>query len=575
MKELYGTPVSGGIVLGPAVHWRADIPVPPPTPLTANSVDAALTAHDRTRKQVEQDLLRQMEKAGPSSSRYETLQSQIEDIVNDADFNRLVCGEITERYVSPDRAVYELAFQKIETLYRKLDRAVKGQASYWRAVLHRYLHTYAGNPPIHLANLVRPCIIVAKKLKPQQLVDLDVANTLGFITEEGTFSCHAAIMAREYGIPAIMGVANALNEIGDNAAVLVDTTSGTISTNLDAIKYHFMEQEQRRLDSPAAKPPVALHTKSATKTVTTDGARVRVGLSLGAVGTENAVVAAQADNIGLYRSEFLFLKERRPPGEEMQYEQYRRVLARHPGKTVTVRTIDFSEDKKPTWFDAYREDNRHVAKQGLRLALDNPQLFLTQLRAVLRASHHGNVRLAFPLVADVGEYFEALALLDEAKKQLAAQRIPYDKALPTGPIIELPSAAVLADSFAREADFALIGSNDLCQYLLAADRADPAVSLYYQLFHPVMFRTIASVHKAFNARGKRVTLCGELANDPRATPVLLGIGIRDLSVSPAYLSLIQRRISGASLVAMQTVAIEALQLQRTEDIVELLQEAMP
>lgn len=568
MKELFGAPVSGGIALGPVLILRSDIPHPGPGALQPKEVRQALDKYARIKAALREDLLQVATRMDDDSPRKGALQKQVQDVVDNEGFDELIRTEIEGRLVPPDRAVYQIGTQYIERLQNSRDALLRERAADLQEVVNRFLGLYAGVYVADLAALPGPRVVVARELTARDLATFDVENTLALVTELGSSSSHAAIIARDHGIPALMGVRRALDYLMEGELVLVDATSGCVRTKPDAQTMSWYAEEKRRVDQ-RREGQARFAAKNAQ---TADGVRIYIGLNIGAGGKEEKAVMGLVDNVGMLRTEYLFMAASAPPSEEVQYEYYRRVLTRYAGKTVTLRTVDLGGDKQPVWLPAFRDDGAKQEKRGLRLTLDNPAILKTQLRASLRASAHGRLRIMFPMVIGLDDYRQALEMVELVKLELAAENEPFDSAVPTGPMIEVPGAALLADAFAEEADFAAIGTNDLSQYLLAADRMNPDLELYYQPFHPVVFRLVADVCASFVKAEKPLSVCGELAGDLRAAPVLVGLGVRELSISPIALGPLKRRLNAQSLLGMEQLACEILQMSRTQDILNRLEE---
>ena len=363
------------------------------------------------------------------------------------------------------------------------------------------------------------------------------------VTQAGSQTSHSAIIARSYDIPTIVGAAGALDLLQDGETVVVDCRSGTVLTQLDEEEMEAYRRLHRELQE---KKRVVLGLRNAAP-VTRDGQRIRMELNMEALTQEVLDTREYVDGVGLFRTEFLYMNRWDLPGEEEQFQTYRRVAEAFGGKPVTLRTIDLGGDKPAPCIAMPQEDNPFLGNRALRLCLARPEVFRTQLKAVLRAAVYGNIRLLLPMVSGVEDILYAKAALEEARQELRAEKKEFRGQVPLGIMVEIPSVALTADLAAGEADFACLGTNDLCQYLMAADRQNPTVSMYYRPLHPAVLRVIAQVTQAFHRQGKPVTCCGEMAGDPVAALALLGLGVDGLSMSAASLPAIKQVIRSMEL----------------------------
>jgi phosphotransferase system enzyme I (PtsI) len=308
--------------------------------------------------------------------------------------------------------------------------------------------------------------------------------------------------------------------------------------------------------------------------ITADGMRIDVMLNIAAASPEELEAAKYADGVGLFRTEFLYLGRSNLPTEDEQYSIYRRVLEIYGNKPVTLRTLDIGGDKQLDCMDLPHEDNPFLGNRALRLCLNHPDVFRTQLRAALRAGLHGNLRIMFPMVGSINDILSAKQAVTEAAQSLEEESIPYDGNVKLGIMIEIPSIALMADEAVQLVDFASIGTNDLCQYLLAADRMNSAVTDYYQSYHPAMFRLISTVAEAFTRAGKELCVCGELGGDAFAGPLLIGLGLRSLSMGVSSLGRCKKTICGLTIEYAENIASKVLRLNTARDVESFLAESL-
>ncbi|MCM3623277.1 phosphoenolpyruvate--protein phosphotransferase [Brevibacillus borstelensis] len=411
-------------------------------------------------------------------------------------------------------------------------------------------------------------IVVAHDLSPSDTAQLDTGLIKGFATQIGGGTSHSAVMARALGIPAVVGLGQALEQVEDGDLIVLDGTAGLLCLRPD--EEELSSYEQKRADWLREKKRQARWAE--LPTVTQDGHRVELGANIGHPDECRAVQQVGGEGIGLFRSEFLFMNRASMPDEEEQFQAYRQVAQDMNGKPVVIRTLDIGGDKELPYMNLQSELNPFLGYRAIRLCLDREELFLTQLRAILRASHYGSVKLMYPMIATLEEWRAANRLLAEAKETLARAGIPFDPAIEVGLMIEVPAAALASELFARDADFLSIGTNDLIQYTLACDRINEQVSGLYQPFHPAILRLIRQVIDAAHRYGRRVSMCGEMASDPLAIPLLLGMGLDGFSMSASSVLAARELINQLSFEEMKELAEAALKLEGQEQVKALLLE---
>jgi len=399
-------------------------------------------------------------------------------------------------------------------------------------------------------------VVVTSELTPSQAAAMDPGRVEGVVAGAGGATAHAAFILAARGIPAVFGVGDHWAQVRDGDTVVVDGNRGLVAVNpspqeLDA----FLVQKAAWQAEQAAL--VRLRHKPAE---TADGLRrVELGANIGGPADVAAALAAGAEGVGLFRTEFLFLDRPDLPSEEEQFQVYKAVLAGMGGRPVIIRTLDAGGDKPVPALGLGPETNPFLGYRAIRVCLDRTDVFATQLRALLRASVHGRLLIMFPFIATVAEVRQAKGVLAAVKAGLDREGIPYDPHVQVGVMIEIPSAAVTADLIAREVDFFSIGSNDLTQYTLAVDRTNEKVAAYYDSLHPAVLRLCKNVIDAAHAAGIWAGMCGEMAGDPRAIPVLLGLGLDEFSMSPAALPKAREIIRSLTLAEAQAYARAALQ----------------
>ncbi len=422
-------------------------------------------------------------------------------------------------------------------------------------VVQRVLKALMGHPS-HLpldVDFDSERILVAHELTPADMVIFKNVHFAAFVTDLGGATSHTAILARSMAMPSVMALHNARGLIRDHDLLIVDGRDGVVLVNPDeaVLAEYRLRQNQWRIDTDKLK-----RLKSG-KSATLDGTAVELMANIELVSDIDAVKAAGAHGVGLFRSEFLFLNRDDLPTEDEQYEAYRAVAEALEGKPVTIRTLDLGADKQAPWGHTVA-DNPALGLRAIRLCLVEPGLFHTQLRAILRASAHGRVRILVPMLANFVELRQTLQRIDEAKESLRRDGLKFDDGIPVGGMIEVPAAALSATFFAEQLDFLSIGTNDLIQYTLAIDRADDSVAHLYDPLHPAVLGLIQQTLRAGAKAGKPVSVCGEMAGDPLLTRLLLGLGLRSFSMHPASLLQVKQQVLRSHLDEISPVAQKLL-----------------
>ncbi len=414
-------------------------------------------------------------------------------------------------------------------------------------------------------------IVLASDLTPADTVLIQHNGITAFVTEYGGPTSHTAILARSLGIPAIVGLHHALKYINENDFIILDGTHGVVIVNPDknSLKhYQKLQKDEKRYYSMLSR----LKGKPA---ITQDGINIELQANIELPRDFDTVKEVGADGVGLYRTEFLYMNRDVPPNEEEHYETYTHVIKILKGLPLTIRTLDLGADKQ---VDGGRLSgpiaaNPALGLRAVRLCLKEPGLFKTQLRAIIRASVHGPVRLMIPMLSNTSEMMQVLQMIEEIKSELNDKKIPYDRHLQIGGMIEVPAAAVCADIFAKHLDFLSIGTNDLIQYTMAIDRVNDEVNYLYDPLHPAVLRLIHSTLKAGDKYDIPVAMCGEMAGDPAYTSLLLGLGLREFSVHPAVLLEIKQIITQSNIEDLTRLAKKAIKAENGPEVAEIMSKA--
>ena len=413
-------------------------------------------------------------------------------------------------------------------------------------------------------------ILIAHDLTPSETAQIDTQYVKGFVTNIGGRTSHSAIMARSLEIPAIVGTKEAMDKVQDGDFIIIDATIGEVYINPSDEKISEYESKRERY-LEELKELLKLKDEP---TLTKDGIQVELAANIGSPQDLSGVLQHGAEGVGLFRTEFLYMGRDTFPTEEEQYAAYKYVLETMGDKPVVIRTLDIGGDKQLPYLDLPEELNPFLGYRAIRLCLDQPELFKTQLRALLRASVHGNLRIMFPMIATLDEFIQAKELLLEAKEELTTNGIEVSDSIQVGMMVEIPSAAVLADQFAQVVDFFSIGTNDLIQYTFAADRMNEHVSYLYQPYHPSILRLVKHVIDSAHKHGKWVGMCGEMAGDPLAVPLLLGLGLDEFSMSATSILPTRKLLRNLSKEDMTKLAAEAVEKRTMEEVVNLVKQTV-
>ncbi|MFO7542390.1 MAG: phosphoenolpyruvate--protein phosphotransferase [Thiobacillus sp.] len=550
--SLHGIGVSGGIAIGYA-HLTSNARVEVPQYLL-------------DQKHIKDELARFDEAILATRSELETLRNQIPDdapaeLSAFLDMHLLFLGD-TAIAEEPKRLIHDTQCnaewalaQQMEALvarFEEIDDAyLRSRQEDVVQVVQRVLKVLTGHPS-HLpldVDFDAERILVAHELSPADMAMFKNVRFAAFITDLGGATSHTAILARSMAVPSVMALHNARGLIRDHDLLIIDGRDGVVIVNPDesVLAEYRLRQNQWNIDTDKLK---RLKT---SKSSTLDGAPIELMANIELLSDIDAVKAAGAQGIGLFRSEFLFLNRSDLPSEEEQYESYKAVAEAMEGKPVTIRTLDLGADKQAPWGHTEAE-NPVLGLRAIRLCLAEPGLFHTQLRAILRASQHGRVQMLIPMLVSFVELRQTLQRIDEARASLVKDGLTFDENMPIGGMIEVPASALSATYFAEHLDFLSIGTNDLIQYTLAIDRSDDSVAHMYDPLHPAVLNLVQQTIRAGTKAGKPVSVCGEMAGDPQLTRLLLGLGLRTFSMQPASLLQVKQQVLRSHLEELTPLA---------------------
>ena len=470
---------------------------------------------------------------------------------------------IREQKVGAEYSFHEVSGRYIGALAAIEDEYLRERAADMRDLAVRVLDNLLEvKTEFDLHHLSEPCILVSHDLSPSMTAQLDKRFVLGFATDVGGHTSHTAIMARSLGIPAVVGLQNISSELESGDYALLDGYNGNFIVNpTDQSLF-----EYGQLAKIKASLEEKLREIKMQPAVTLDGKNITLSANIEDQNDIEAVLAGGAEGVGLFRTEFLFISRPTLPTEEEQFKVYQQVAAALKPNPVVIRTMDLGGDKFSSHLEVAKEMNPFLGWRAIRFCLAQPEVFRSQLRAILRASAEGNVKMMYPMISGLDELKQANALVEKCKDELRAEKIPFDEKMEIGAMIEIPSAALVADVLAQHANFFSIGSNDLIQYTLAADRTNERVSHLYEPTHPAIIRLIKLTVEAAHKRGIWTGVCGEIAGDPVLAPLLVGLGVDKLSAAPSLVAPVKYIIRRLKLSEAQSLAEFACQSESPSEI---------
>lgn len=563
--EYNGIAGSGGIVIGRAYIYKNE-PVMINEHLIEDNkineelhkVDEALLLTQNQINKIKEQALKDF--GGEEASIFDAHLMILEDPELISGIKQMITNE---RYHS-SKAASKVIDNFIDMFSMMEDEYLKERAADIKDVGNRFIRNLLGVEAQDIGNLSHNVILVAHDLTPSDTALMDKKHVQGFATNVGGRTSHTAIMARSLEIPAVLGLYDITEKVQNNDIMIIDGTIGKVIVHPDEKTIAEYRNKVQQYEEHKA----ALKNIAKLPSVTLDGKRVEIVANIGGAGDVDSVIEYGGDGVGLFRTEFLYMDRDRLPSEEEQFNAYKEVAEKLKGKPIIIRTLDIGGDKKLSYLPLQEEMNPFLGFRAIRLCLEMRDLFKTQLKAILRASTNKNLLIMYPMISSIDEVVEANKVVNEAKCELRSQGIAFDEKIKCGVMIEIPSAAMTADILIQEVDFFSIGTNDLCQYTLAVDRMNEKISNLYQPFHPGVLRLIKNVIDASHCAGKFTGMCGELAGDPAATLLLLGLGLDEFSMSASSLLPVKKIIRNTSMEEAKKIAEHALTLKTSAEIQE-------
>jgi len=569
--RLKGVAASAGIVIAPGfIYQKQELDIPMYF-VHENGIDKELERFDNalleTRRQIQ--LIRTdiaMNLGEDEAKIFDAHLLVLEDIA--------LIGE-THDEVKRSKNNVEHCFHQVSQKYIDFfknidDEYLKERVNDIRDVARRLLGNLLGNSDTHLGRLpdmARGCILVSKDLHPSDTTSLHSAGLKGIITDSGGATSHTAIMARSLQLPAVVGLHNSSELVGEHDMILIDGYEGNVVINPSQETLNEYDEYRQRKENVAAVFSSEIYQPG----YSLDEKRIPLSINIEGLREAEQLDRLHADGVGLFRTEAIFLRDNAIVPEQQQFEEYKAVMEVSGGRPVVFRTFDLGGDKliSAAGFSS-KESNPFMGLRAIRYSLRFPDVFKSQLRAILRASVYGKIKIMYPMISGLGELLEANRFLEEVKSELDSQGVPFDREIPIGSMIEIPSAAVMSDSIAEHCNFLSIGTNDLIQYLLAVDRINDMISDLYEPYHPAVIRTIKQIVTGAHSKGVKVSVCGEMAGDPIFSSLLIGLGVDELSVAPGSFAEIKYLIRHLSVEKAQEMANETLTISNPIRIYQIL-----
>ena len=563
MIELKGIPASGGIAIGPAYLWAKEEFVIARQEISESQIAAQIQLFEEALIKTRHEILDLQKKIA------EGMGQNVAEIF-DAHLlvleDRMLIEEVIFQ-LKKEKLTAAYVFQNVLKKYIQVflnieDEYLKERVSDINDVSRRVLRNLLGKSAKRLEDFKEKVILVANDLSPSDTAAMHKKNVLAFITSIGGKTSHTAIMAKSMEIPAVVGLETATLKIATGDILIIDGTTGVIIVNPDEVTLEKYRKESRAFKDTTQRY-ISLKDEPA---LTTDKRRVRVAANIELPDEIPSIIEHGAEGIGLYRTEFFYMNRTDIPSEEEHYQAYKFVAEAVKPQSVIIRTLDIGGDKFLSHLEVPHEMSPFLGWRAIRFCLARPDMFKSQLRAILRASVHGNLKLMYPMISGIEELRQANTLLEESKNELLREGRPFDESIKVGAMIEVPSAAMTADILAKEVDFFSIGTNDLIQYSIAVDRSNEKVAYLYEPAHPGVLRLIKNIIDIGHKSNLSVGMCGEMAGDPIFTLILLGMGLDEFSMPSLMIPEIKHIIRSVSMPEAVSISQEALSFSTTKDV---------
>lgn len=564
-----GTSASPGIALGKALIYEQEELIIEKKEINSvkeetNRFDEALQISKKELKEVKQKALEEL-----GEDKAAIFEAHLM-VLDDPELINSTKSKIESQNLNAEFAFKTIIDQFIQMFESMDNEYMRERAADIKDVSGRVLRHILGKTVVDLANLEEEVIVVASDLTPSDTATMNKEKVLGFLTDIGGRTSHSAIMARSLEIPAVVGLKDITKKVNNDDYVVFNGDTGEIIVNPDIET----KEKYKKLKNDYENMKRELQQLIGEESISDDGRKVEIA---GNIGTPNDIEGLEnndAEGVGLYRTEFLYMNRDKLPTEEEQFESYKKVLESMNPKPVVIRTLDVGGDKNLPYLELEKEMNPFLGYRAIRLCLDKKEIFITQLRALLRASKYGKLRIMFPMISSLEELLEAKEVLENVKKDLDSENIEYSNDIEIGIMIEIPAAAVMSDILAKHVDFFSIGTNDLIQYTTAVDRMNEKIHHLYSFFSPAVLRLIKMTIDNGHKEGIWVGMCGEMAGDQKLIPILLGMGLDEFSMSPISILPARRLIRSLKYEDAKKIADKVVTMGKAEDIENYMSEVL-
>ena len=564
-QYIKGVGAAPGLNIGQAIWWRKEKPVIETRSIsdTDAEIEKLNQAIEKAREQIQE--LRTIAAQRMSDEEAAVFDAHLA-FLDDPGFTGEMKNRIQSKKQNAESICQEVTDEMSQLMASLDDEYMQARADDIRDVGSRLLLILSGKKPFDPSLLKPGHVVIAEELTPSDTAQFPEGIS-GMVTERGSQTAHAAIMARTLGIPAVLGLGEQIKQIEDDDIIVLDGDQGTIQINPDKKTEESIRQQIEK--QKEAREQALKEAKADAHTA--DGKRIQVFANIGNLNDVEIALKNHAEGVGLFRTEFLYLENDHWPTEEEQYDAYAKVLKAFGDRPVVIRTLDIGGDKDLPYAELPEEENPFLGHRAIRFCLSNPDIFKTQLRALLRASSHGNLWIMFPMIENLAEIRQAKELLNECKTELKNEGISFADEIPVGIMIEIPAAAINADILAPEVDFMSIGTNDLTQYTLAADRGNEKVAHLYDAAHPAVLRLVKMTCDAAEKAGIIVGMCGELAGDTAMTEALVGLGLHELSMSAGTIPEVKQKVRQTDSEKAKELAAELLNQKDGDQVRQFIQ----
>ena len=564
-----GIPASPGVVIGKVFLLDRESIRVTKEKIEENEVAKEILKFKKALNDTKEEVLKIKEKV---AKRIDPDHAKIFDaqimIMEDELINNAVIEKIKQERSNAEFVYKKVIERTIKSLSSSKDEYLRERVMDIKAVGRRLIYNLLGIKHLTLESIDSPVILVARSLSPGDVVHMKKESILGFATDMGGGTSHVALLAKSMGIPAVVGLKNLFDQVLDKQSIILDGIKGEVLICPDEQTLKEYEKRRRYILQKTAE----LSELKSLPAETQDGRKIELSANIELPSDTDSAIEYGAEGIGLFRTEYLYITRADFPTEEEQYIAYQEVAEKVYPKSVILRTFDLGGDKFDRHTGSLYETNPFLGWRAIRACLDLPEIFKVQLRAMLKASAKKNIKIMFPMISEVGELQKAKVILNEAKEELRRKKIPFDEEIPVGIMVEIPSAALAGDALAKECDFFSIGTNDLIQYTLAVDRGNEKIAHLYQGFHPAVLKLIKETIDAARKNGIWVGLCGEMAADPQATTMLVGMGVDELSTSAMAIPQIKKIIRSIKFEDAKIHAREVLKLSTIDEVKKFLVE---